>query len=92
MGGRHAKHHGLRLQAADPIESGAHRVTWVPVAKAAERVIDSGAQRSERPATEAQLLEQQRAQFVQWSSLAEVMAYYELLKKQLKVQIKVSQP
>src|SRR5690606_32959368 len=34
------------------VESGAHRVTWVPVAKAAERVIDSGAQRSERPATE----------------------------------------
>ena len=34
------------------VESGAHRVTWVPVAKAAERVIDEGAQRSERPATE----------------------------------------
>ncbi|PCC40865.1 hypothetical protein CIK66_01105 [Brachybacterium alimentarium] len=34
------------------VESGAHRVTWVPVAKAAERVIDQGAQRSERPATE----------------------------------------
>ena len=47
---------------------------------------------SERPATDAQLLEQQRAQFVQWSSLAEVMAYYELLKKQLKVQIKVARP
>lgn len=46
----------------------------------------------ERPATDAQLLEQQRAQFVQWSSLAEVMAYYELLKKQLKVQIKVARP
>ncbi|GAA1489214.1 thioredoxin-like domain-containing protein [Brachybacterium sacelli] len=34
------------------VESGAHRVTWVPVAKAAERVIDQGAQRSERPVTE----------------------------------------
>ncbi|MGP5918992.1 thioredoxin-like domain-containing protein [Brachybacterium alimentarium] len=34
------------------VESGAHRVTWVPVAKAAERVIDQGAQRSERPTTE----------------------------------------
>src|SRR5690606_25914024 len=34
------------------VESGAHKVTWVPVAKAAERMIDEGAQRSERPATE----------------------------------------
>ncbi|WP_114853615.1 NHL domain-containing thioredoxin family protein [Brachybacterium sp. YJGR34] len=34
------------------VESGAHRVTWVPVARAAERVIDQGAQRSERPVTE----------------------------------------
>ncbi|MGY5765617.1 thioredoxin-like domain-containing protein [Brachybacterium sp. DNPG3] len=34
------------------IESGRHRVTWVPVAKAAERAIDHGAQRSERPVTE----------------------------------------
>ena len=34
------------------VESGTHRITWVPVAKAAERVIDEGAQRSERPATE----------------------------------------
>ena len=34
------------------VESGAHRITWVPVAKAAERVIDEGAQRSERPTTE----------------------------------------
>ena len=34
------------------VESGAHKVTWVPVAKAAERLIDEGAQRSERPATE----------------------------------------
>ncbi|APX32871.1 hypothetical protein BH708_09245 [Brachybacterium sp. P6-10-X1] len=34
------------------VESGAHRVTWVPVAKAAERVIDLGAQRSERPVTD----------------------------------------
>ena len=34
------------------VESGAHRVTWVPVAKAAERIIDQGAQRSERPVTE----------------------------------------
>ena len=34
------------------VESGTHRITWVPVAKAAERVIDEGAQRSERPSTE----------------------------------------
>lgn len=34
------------------VESGAHRLTEVPVAKAAERVIDEGAQQSERPVTE----------------------------------------
>ncbi|WP_394215373.1 thioredoxin-like domain-containing protein [Brachybacterium vulturis] len=34
------------------VESGMHRITWVPVAKAAERMIDMGAQRSERPVTE----------------------------------------
>ena len=34
------------------VESGSHRITWVPVAKAAERRIDEGAQRSERPAVE----------------------------------------
>ncbi|AXK45980.1 thioredoxin-like domain-containing protein [Brachybacterium saurashtrense] len=34
------------------VESGGHRITWVPVAKAAERMIDKGAQRSERPVTE----------------------------------------
>lgn len=34
------------------VESGMHRITWVPVAKAAERMIDKGAQRSERPVTE----------------------------------------
>ncbi|MGP9539617.1 thioredoxin-like domain-containing protein [Brachybacterium sp. AOP43-C2-M15] len=34
------------------VESGTHRITWVPVAKAAERLIDEGAQRSERPVTE----------------------------------------
>ncbi|MGO1257515.1 MAG: thioredoxin-like domain-containing protein [Brachybacterium sp.] len=34
------------------VESGTHRITWVPVAKAAERMIDQGAQRSERPVTE----------------------------------------
>ncbi|ASK65319.1 hypothetical protein CFK39_05180 [Brachybacterium avium] len=34
------------------VESGLHRITWVPVAKAAERMIDKGAQRSERPVTE----------------------------------------
>ena len=34
------------------VESGMHRLTWVPVAKAAERVIDEGTQRSERPVTE----------------------------------------
>lgn len=34
------------------VESGNHHITWVPVAKAAERMIDKGAQRSERPVTE----------------------------------------
>ena len=34
------------------VESGAHALTWVPIAKAAERIIDEGAQQSERPATE----------------------------------------
>ena len=34
------------------VESGTHRITWVPVAKAAERMIDKGAQRSERPVTD----------------------------------------
>lgn len=34
------------------VESGLHRITWVPVAKAAERMIDEGAQRSERPVTD----------------------------------------
>lgn len=47
---------------------------------------------TERPATEAQVLEQQKAQFTQWASMAEVMAYYEQLKKQFKVQMKVSRP
>ena len=37
-------------------------------------------------------LEQQKAQFTQWSSMAEVMAYYEQLKKTFKVQIKVPRP
>lgn len=34
------------------VESGAHRVTWVPVAKAAERLIDEGQQRTSRPVTD----------------------------------------
>ncbi|MGP9694404.1 thioredoxin-like domain-containing protein [Brachybacterium sp. AOP25-B2-12] len=34
------------------VESGAHRLTWVPLARAAEQVIDEGAQQSERPVTE----------------------------------------
>ncbi len=33
------------------VESGAHRLTFVPIARAAERHVDLGAQRSERPAT-----------------------------------------
>jgi peptidyl-prolyl cis-trans isomerase D len=47
---------------------------------------------TERPATEAQALEQQKAQFTQWASVAEVTAYYEQLKKQFKVQMKVPRP
>ncbi|MEG2034431.1 MAG: peptidyl-prolyl cis-trans isomerase, partial [Janthinobacterium sp.] len=46
----------------------------------------------ERPTAEPQLLEQQKAQFSQWSSMAEVMAYYEFLKKEFKVQIKAPRP
>jgi peptidyl-prolyl cis-trans isomerase D len=47
---------------------------------------------AQRPAQDAQVLEQQKAQFTQWSSMAEVMAYYEQLKKTFKVQIKVPRP
>ncbi|CAM4172084.1 SurA N-terminal domain-containing protein [Comamonas aquatilis] len=46
----------------------------------------------ERPTAEPQLLEQQKVQFSQWSSMAEVMAYYEFLKKEFKVQIKAPRP
>ena len=34
------------------VESGAHRLTWVPVAKAAERMIDDGQMHTQRPVTE----------------------------------------
>ena len=47
---------------------------------------------AQRPAAEPQVVEQQKSQFVQWASLAEVMAYYEQLKKTFKVQIKVPRP
>lgn len=47
---------------------------------------------AQRPAQDAQVLEQQKAQFTQWTSMAEVMAYYEQLKKTFKVQIKVPRP
>jgi peptidyl-prolyl cis-trans isomerase D len=47
---------------------------------------------AERPAEDAQALAQQKQEFTQWSAVAEAMAYYELLKKQLKVQIKVPRP
>ncbi|WP_218243271.1 SurA N-terminal domain-containing protein [Comamonas fluminis] len=47
---------------------------------------------AQRPAAEPQLVEQQKSQFTQWASMAEVMAYYELLKKEFKVQIKVPRP
>lgn len=46
----------------------------------------------ERPAPDAQALAQQKQEFSQWSAVAEAVAYYELLKKQLKVQIKVERP
>jgi peptidyl-prolyl cis-trans isomerase D len=45
-----------------------------------------------RPAAEPQVVEQQKSQFTQWASMAEVMAYYEQLKKTFKVQIKVPRP
>ena len=47
---------------------------------------------AERPAQDAQVIEQQKSQFTQWASMAEVMAYYEQLKKDFKVQIKVPRP
>ncbi|MEX8195441.1 SurA N-terminal domain-containing protein [Comamonas guangdongensis] len=47
---------------------------------------------AERPVVEAQVAEQQKSQFTQWATMAEVMAYYEQLKKQFKVQIKVPRP
>ena len=47
---------------------------------------------AQRPAVEPQLLEQQKSQFTQWAAMAEVMAYYEQLKKEFKVQIKVPRP
>ena len=47
---------------------------------------------AQRPAAEPQVVEQQKSQFVQWASVAEVMAYYEQLKKTFKVQIKVARP
>jgi len=47
---------------------------------------------AERPAVDAQVAEQQKSQFTQWATMAEVMAYYEQLKKQFKVQIKVPRP
>ena len=43
-------------------------------------------------APDAQVAEQQKMQYTQWLSLAEVMSYYEVLKKQFKVQIKVPHP
>lgn len=47
---------------------------------------------AERPAQDAQVIEQQKSQFTQWASMAEVMAYYEQLKKDFKVQMKVARP
>ncbi len=47
---------------------------------------------AERPAQDAQVIEQQKSQFTQWASMAEVMADYEQLKKDFKVQIKVPRP
>ena len=47
---------------------------------------------AQRPAAEPQVVEQQKSQFTQWASVAEVMAYYEQLKKTFKVQIKVARP
>ena len=44
------------------------------------------------PVPEAQVAQQQKMQFTQWLGLAEVLSYYEVLKKQFKVQIKVPQP
>ncbi|WP_315530469.1 SurA N-terminal domain-containing protein [Delftia acidovorans] len=46
----------------------------------------------ERPADDAQAAAAQKQDFLRSSAVAEAMAYYELLKKQLKVQIKVPRP
>ena len=41
---------------------------------------------------DGQSAEQQKMQYTQWLGLAEVLSYYEVLKKQFKVQIKVPHP
>ena len=46
----------------------------------------------ERPADDAQTAAAQKQDFLRSSAVAEAVAYYELLKKQLKVQIKVPRP
>jgi peptidyl-prolyl cis-trans isomerase D len=48
--------------------------------------------RLERPAPAAEAQQQERAQYAQWWTQAESQAYYELLQKRLKVQIKVPRP
>ncbi|WP_027015983.1 SurA N-terminal domain-containing protein [Comamonas composti] len=47
---------------------------------------------AERAAQDTQTVQMQTQQFAQMSGMAETMAYYELLKKQFKVQIKVAHP
>jgi peptidyl-prolyl cis-trans isomerase D len=45
-----------------------------------------------RPERKAQELEQARAQYTQWWSNAEGLAYYKLLQERFKVQFKVTRP
>jgi peptidyl-prolyl cis-trans isomerase D len=48
--------------------------------------------RIERAAPAAETQQQERAQYAQWWTQAESQAYYDLLQKRLKVQIKVARP
>jgi peptidyl-prolyl cis-trans isomerase D len=45
-----------------------------------------------RPERKPQELDQARAQYTQWWSNAEGLAYYKLLQERFKVQFKVSRP
>ncbi|MNU10184.1 hypothetical protein D3C72_2571920 [compost metagenome] len=45
-----------------------------------------------RPAPEGQRAQQERQQYMQWWASAEGQAYYEMLKKRFKAEIKAPRP